>query len=208
MPLHVRVELPDRPGALAQITRAFAAAGGDVVSVRVTDRTAGRVVDDFLLTWPPARSSASLEAGLRALPSCRVLGLRLVPTVPDENAVLDLLAHVLRAPGRALETLVDLLPDVAGADWAALVPRAAAAAPVYASAGTPAPHPMLPGDLPNAVAFLHEAGRAVSVPLGERAVVVVRRDGPPFLRREVEEVRRAVDLVAELTETLSVAPRR
>jgi hypothetical protein len=70
------------------------------------------------------------------------------------------------------------------------------------------PRPVLPGDLPNPVAFLHEAGRAVSVPFGDRVVIAVRRDGPPFLRREVDEVRRAVDLVAELTETLAVGARR
>jgi len=52
MPAHLRVSVADRPGALAALTRALAAAGANVISLTVLQREGGRAVDDLLLEWP------------------------------------------------------------------------------------------------------------------------------------------------------------
>ena len=204
MPIHLRVDLPDRPGSLAQLTREFAAAGADVLSVHVTDRAGGRVVDDFLLSWPQDRNEEPLSRAVESVPGSRVLGLRRVATIPEENATLDLVTHVLWQPHRAVETLVDLLPAVADADWAAALLRGATGQLLHSSAGAPLPLPALPGDLPRAVAFSHTAGQLVSVPVpgADVTVVLARVVGPPFLRREVDEVARVVELVIALLRAL------
>ena len=46
MPLHLRVDLPDGPGALAQVTKALAAADADVLSVHVVDRAGGLIKEE------------------------------------------------------------------------------------------------------------------------------------------------------------------
>ena len=125
-------------------------------------------------------------------------------TIPEENATLDLVTHVLWQPHRAVETLVDLLPAVADADWAAALLRGATGQLLHSSAGAPLPLPALPGDLPRAVAFSHTAGQLVSVPVpgADVTVVLARVVGPPFLRREVDEVARVVELVIALLRAL------
>ena len=201
MPLHLRVELPDGPGALAQVTRALAAANADVLSVHVVERTAGRATDDYLRAWPTDAGLERLRGALAALPpGYRQLALRRVVAVPDENPALDLLTGALAQPQRSVETLVDLVPSAAAADWAAVVARGVTATAVYASAGAPVPFPALPGDLPRPVSILHACGALVSVPLPGTHLVLVaaRTEGPPFLRREVGDLARLARLAMAL----------
>jgi hypothetical protein len=208
MPLHLRVDLPDGPGALAQVTRALAAAEVDVLSVHVVDRADGRATDDFLLSWPSDTGLDRLRRSLAMLPAgYRLLALRRVVAVPDENPALDLLTGALAQPQRSVETLVDLVPSAAAADWAAVVARGATATAVYASASAPVPLPALPGDLPRATSLLHECGAVVSVPLpGTHLVLMaVRTEGPPFLRREVADLTRLVQLAMALVSAGSAA---
>ena len=211
MPLHLRVELPDGPGALAQVTRALAAAEADVLSVHVVERSAGRATDDFLLAWPSDTGLERLRTALAGLPpGHRLLALRRVVAVPDENPALDLLTGALAQPQRSVETLVDLVPAAAAADWAAVVARGATAKAVYSSAGAPSPLPSLPGDLPRPVSVLHEIGPLVSVPLPGTHLVLLaaRAEGPPFLRREVADLARLVQLAMALVSAAgpSLAP--
>lgn len=201
MPLHVRVQLPDGPGSLALVTRCLAAASADVLSVKVLDRTVGRAVDDFLLAWPSDAGFARVRAALAALPPAyRVLALRRVVANPDENPALDLLTGALSQPHRSVETLVDLVPSAAAADWAAVAARGASARALYVSAGTPDPLPALPADLPRPVALVHALGSLLSVPLpGTHLVLLAARiEGPAFLRREVDDLARLVHLAMAL----------
>jgi hypothetical protein len=201
MPLHLRVELPDGPGALAHVTKALAAAEADVLSVHVVDRADGRATDDFLLAWPSDTGLERLRRALDGLPAGhRLLALRRVVAVPDENPALDLLTGALAQPQRSVVTLVDLVPSAAAADWAAVVTRGATAAAVYTSVGAPVPLPALPGDLPRPVSLMHTCGAVVSVPLPGTHLVLVaaRTEGPPFLRREVADLARLVQLAMAL----------
>ena len=72
----LRVELPDRPGALAALATVIADAGGDVLSVDIHDMDDDRAVDDLVVSLPdttPERLAARLsEAGAGELQSWRL----------------------------------------------------------------------------------------------------------------------------------------
>jgi hypothetical protein len=200
MPVHLRVDLPDRPGVLARLADALARCGADVLSVAVTERSPGRAIDDFLLEWPAGRPPKALTAAVESVPGCSALGLRRVATVPDENPALDLVTHVLWQPHRALETLVDMLPSFAGADWAAAV------GPdddrfLYASTQAPAALPAAPSTLSRAVAFRSEGLVGVSLPIVDAGmcVLVARVESPTFSRREIDELGRLTELMVTLS---------
>src|SRR3954447_19822382 len=80
MPAHLRVSLADRPGALATLTRALAAAGANVLSVTVLQRESGRAVDDLLLEWPFERPWDHVVRAVEGCAGARLHGLRHVST--------------------------------------------------------------------------------------------------------------------------------
>lgn len=199
MPVHLRVDLPDRPGVLARLADALARAGADVLSVAVAERSPGRAVDDFLLDWPANRDRADLTTAVETVAGCRVLGLRRVATVPHENPALDLVTHVLWQPHRALETLVDMLPAFAGADWAAVLDPEHAGF-LYTSAGAPAALPMTPSSRSRAVAFRADGLVGVSLPIPSAGLCLLaaRIDSPAFSRQEIDELGRLTELMVTL----------
>lgn len=120
MLLRVRVTLPDRPGALGQVARTLGVAGADIVQVVVLERLGGRAVDDFTVVWPGASRVERLMAGLGAIPGVQVDGVwRAIgaPTTGGQDA--ELLAQVAANPADGLATLVDAVPGLLAADWAA-----------------------------------------------------------------------------------------
>ena len=48
----LRVQVPDRPGALGAVASRIGAVGGDITDVTVNRRDGGRVVDEFHVTLP------------------------------------------------------------------------------------------------------------------------------------------------------------
>lgn len=147
MLLRVRVTLPDRPGALGQVARTLGVAGADIVQVVVLERLGGRAVDDFTVVWPGASRVERLLAGLAAIPGVQVDGIWKAIGAPVSGGHdAELLAQVAANPADGLATLVDAVPGLLAADWAAaaIVPadwaaRAAEPAVVYSSWRAPAP---------------------------------------------------------------------
>lgn len=130
MLLRVRVTLPDRPGALGQVARTLGVAGADIVQVVVLERLGGRAVDDFTVVWPGASRVERLLAGLAAIPGVQVDGVWKAigaPVAGGHDA--ELLAQVAANPADGLATLVDAVPALLAADWAA----AAIVAPDWAA---------------------------------------------------------------------------
>ncbi|MDT7544958.1 MAG: hypothetical protein QOE99_1068 [Actinomycetota bacterium] len=205
MPVHLRVDLPDRPGVLARVADVLAACGADVLSVAVTERSPGRAVDDFLLEWPAGRADDALTSAVQGIAGCRVLGMRRVATVPDENPALDLVTHVLWQPHRAAETLIDMLPAFAGADWAAAVAADEPHRCLYGSVGTPPALPAYTASTTRAVAFETEelVGVTIPVPDAQMTLVVARAEPPAFSRREIDELVRLTDLMVTLVRAVS-----
>jgi hypothetical protein len=137
MLLRVRVTLPDRPGALGQVARTLGVAGADIVQVVVLERLGGRAVDDFTVVWPGASRVERLLAGLAAIPGVQVDGVWKAIGAPVSGGHdAELLAQVAANPADGLATLVDAVPGLLAADWAA-----AAVVPADWAARSTAPRP-------------------------------------------------------------------
>lgn len=187
MPAHLRVSLADRPGALASLTRALAAAGANVLSVTVLQREAGRAVDDLLLEWPFERPWDHVMRAVDGCSGARLHGLRHISTAqtsPDTMVV----AQVLAAPHRALEVLVDALPGLLYADWAAVADRRWPREPVAASPSTPLPLPQTPATLPRPRVLVAADSPLMVLPCpdSELRLLVGRSSDPGFTRTERE----------------------
>ncbi|MEV4348334.1 amino acid-binding protein [Actinoplanes sp. NPDC049596] len=138
MLLRVRVTLPDRPGALGQVARTLGVAGADIVQVVVLERLGGRAVDDFTVVWPGASRVERLLAGLAAIPGVQVDGVwKAIGAPVNGGHDAELLAQVAANPADGLATLVDAVPALLAADWAA-----AAVVPADWASRSNAPRPM------------------------------------------------------------------
>ncbi|GAA0455870.1 amino acid-binding protein [Paractinoplanes deccanensis] len=153
MLLRVRVTLPDRPGALGQVARTLGVAGADIVQVVVLERLGGRAVDDFTVVWPGASRVERLLAGLAAIPGVQVDGVwKAIGAPVNGGHDAELLAQVAANPADGLATLVDAVPGLLAADWAA-----AAVVPADWASRTGAPRP-----LPSEPAVAYASWRAPS----------------------------------------------
>jgi hypothetical protein len=136
MLLRLRVELPDRPGSLGQVARTLGVVGADIVSVVVLERSQGRAVDDFTVVWPASALVGRILVGLGAAPGVRVVGVWRCTELPAPiGRDVALLGQVAADPGRGLATLVDGIPGLVAADWAAVT----AVDPAWAGAPAGAP---------------------------------------------------------------------
>jgi hypothetical protein len=192
MLLRVRVTLPDRPGALGQVARTLGVSGADIVQVVVLERLGGRAVDDFTVVWPGSTRLERLRTGLGAIPGVRVDGIwRAIGAPTSGGHDAELLAQLAANPADGLATLVDAVPGLLAADWAAaaVVPadwaaRAGSApgatAPAVACASWRAPEPpRLPDVTPLRARPLdgHDGTRYASAPFGRAGLVLVAARG-------------------------------
>ncbi|GIF10232.1 amino acid-binding protein [Actinoplanes teichomyceticus] len=212
--LRVRVTLPDRPGALGQVARTLGVAGADIVQVVVLERLGGRAVDDFTVVWPGAARVERLLAGLAAIPGVQVDGVwRAIGAPVNGGHDAELLAQVAANPADGLATLVDAVPGLLAADWAAaaVVPADWAARngakgvgnePRVAYASWRAPSPLhLPEVTPlRARPFAEPGGARYAVaPFGRGGLVLLvartDEDDLPAAAFHVTEVDRVAQLV-------------
>jgi hypothetical protein len=200
--IQLRVNLPDQPGALARITQAIARTGADVISVAVLESDGGRATDDFRLRWPDGKSSKALTDAVGSVLGVELVGCRRTRWLLDGRPDLDLLTYLIAVPERGMETLVDMAPAALDADWAELRPPARRLAALYTS--SPTSHDELaPDSMPVRAAGCSDEVRAWAyfplMPL--RSVLVIGRDGgPPFLRSEIAQAERVLDLAMKTLE--------
>lgn len=124
MLLRLRVSLPDRPGVLGQVARAFGVMGADILQVTVLERQSGRAVDDFTVSWSGVFEPGVLRERIGVVPGTRVEAVWPTREVPGSTPDYDLLGHVAADPDRAYVTLVDAVPDLVSAEWAVAVDSA------------------------------------------------------------------------------------
>lgn len=65
VPFRIRVELPNRPGALATVAATIANHGGNVVSVDIHEVEGQQAVDEIIVMLPPDWTPAALAKDLR-----------------------------------------------------------------------------------------------------------------------------------------------
>jgi hypothetical protein len=199
MPAHLRVSLADRPGALAALTRALAAAGANVMSVTLLQREAGRAVDDLVLEWPFERPWDHVVRAVEACAGARLHGLRHVAVAePAPDSLL--VAHVLRQPDRALEIMVDTMPSVLLADWAAIADRRWPRDPVVATVQAPLPLPVVPATLPRPRVLVVDDDPVMVLPCADTdlRLMVGRAAGPGFTRTERDRCTALLSAVVEV----------
>ncbi|HCT81694.1 MAG TPA: amino acid-binding protein [Micromonosporaceae bacterium] len=212
MLLRVRVALPDRPGSLGQVARTLGVSGADIVQVVVLERLGGRAVDDFTVVWPGGSGVERLRAGLAAMPGVRVDGIWRAIGAPVAGGFdAELLAQVAAKPEDGLGTLVDAVPGLLAADWAAIleVPadwavRRMEPSVVYGSWRMPKP-PLLPEITPlrPRASTAMDGARFALVPFGRGGLVLaVARCGDdelPVAAFHGTEVDRLAQLVRATT---------
>jgi hypothetical protein len=202
MPAHLRVSIADRPGSLAALATALSRTGVNVLSVTVLEREHGRAVDDLLLEWPYGRPWDAVTKALEDCPGLRLHCLRHI-LEPAATSDVDLVRQIVEQPDRALETVVDGLPHVLLADWAAVFDRRTPRTAVF---GSPAAPMLLPEtapsfDRPRSFSAGPEALLLSQLPGTPLRVLVGRHEGPGFTTTEVERC------VAMLAVTASLLQR-
>jgi hypothetical protein len=136
-----------------------------------------------------------------ACPGARLHGLRHVPAL-SPTSDCDVLGQVTAAPEHAVETLVDALPHLLLADWAAVVDRGRPREAAYGTIGCPHPVPALLGtlDRPRSLSVGEHVALAPvrATPL---LVLASRYTGPAFTRGEVDRLAGLVDVTAAVART-------
>ncbi|MFF4126448.1 amino acid-binding protein [Microbispora rosea] len=197
MLLRLRVSLPDRPGVLGQVARAFGVMGADILQVTVLERQAGRAVDDFTVSWSGVFEPGELRERIGVVPGTRVEAVWPTREVPGATPDYDLLGHVAADPDRAYVTLVDAVPDLVSAEWAVAVDSADG---TIVHGSWQAPETVPAADLTPLRASAFEEGglHLVSVPMDGVHLVVARSQGPAFHRAELDKIARLVGIVSVL----------
>jgi hypothetical protein len=205
MLLRLRVTLPDRPGALGRVTRVLGALGADILSVTVLDREAGRVVDEFTVSWPGYPGRHRVVTAFDGVASAILDGVWPAVEPPDAFPDLDVLGHVAAEPDRAVAVLVDAIPGIFSVDWAAVVGPPEPGTVRYGSSRAPDP-PELPDLTPSrSVQWASADGtHLVAAPVGATGLTLVlgRTEGPSFHRVELLRLSRLLDI------TLAIAGDR
>ncbi len=198
----LRVLLPDRPGMLGAVATALGAAGADILSVDVVERSAGVAVDDLIVELPPGKLADALVTAAVSVPGVAVESIqRYYVGAGEAHAELELLEALATAPDRAAELLVAGAPRIFRAGWAVVV-RYDERGPLV-EASSPAAPEVSDVDLPwlplARARVLDPVGRWVpaewaalgtelaAAPLGDpdRAVLVGRPGGPAWRPSEL-----------------------
>lgn len=208
MLLRVRITLPDKPGSLAQITKVLGAAGTDITQVTVLERGAGRAVDDLTVHCPDEASKQALLEGLASVPEVTVEGVWSTREAPGTYPELEILKYITTAGDRALNTLIDSLPVLFSADWAA---TATDRDVVYASWRAPKQLALPEPVPPRPAARTLEGGlHVIHAPLPPLALslLLARSEGPAFHRIEVHRLARILEIFLALPATERSVARR
>jgi len=207
----LRVELPDVPGSLGSLASALGAAGADIEAIEIVEHGPdGRAVDDVLLELPPGVMPDAMITACHALEGVQVHWISRYNAGASVSMDLEAVEAFTEDPERAIERLVDVIPQTFRTDWA-LALRNVGGKPELMHGSPSAPElvdeakawldldvaTMLP-DVPawDSTVLVGSPGR---VRHGRRFVVVVgRHGGPEFLASEVARIGHMVSLAASV----------
>jgi hypothetical protein len=209
----IRVQLPDRPGALGAVASRIGSVGGDVVSIDILQRDNGAVVDELGVGLAGDHLLDLLRDEILEVDGVSIEALRAVDgPLPDRHAeLLDIATElfVQVSPEALLDHLADRVRRSLAADFAAIVD--ADTTRVTSSHGDVPPDDELRAMALWAVSPLsppvgaHETGdgsidQSPGVAAAEMVragvVLVVGRAGPVFRSRE----RQWIAIMAELAD--------
>jgi len=121
----IRVQLPDRPGALGAVASRIGAVGGDVVSIDILQRDNGAVVDELGVGLAGDHLLGLLRDEILEVDGVSIEALRAVEgPLPDRHAeLLDIATELFiqSTPEALLDHLADRVRRSLAADFAAVI---------------------------------------------------------------------------------------
>ena len=121
----IRVQLPDRPGALGAVASRIGSVGGDVVSIDILQRDNGAVVDELGVGLAGDHLLGLLRDEILEVDGVIIESLRaVVGPLPDRHAeLLDIATElfVQSSPEELLDHLADRVRRSLAADFAAII---------------------------------------------------------------------------------------
>jgi hypothetical protein len=208
----IRVQLPDRPGALGAVATALGGIGADILSVDVVERTSGVAIDDLVVELPKGRLPDVLITAAESVEDVEVDAVRPYAGVLDTHRELELVEQVAEQPDDGLAIFTEGVPRIIRAGWALVVGPAEEGAQTL-TASTAAPQlrtldlPWLPlaratvldGEESWVPETWQELGTELAAtPLGkpDRVLLVGRPGGPMFRAAEVARLAHLAGIIA------------
>jgi hypothetical protein len=208
----IRVQLPDRPGALGAVASALGSIGADILSVDVVERTSGTAIDDLVVELPKGRLPDVLITAAESVSDVEVDAVRPYAGVLDTHRELELVEEVAAQPDDGLAIFTEGVPRIIRAGWALVVgPGAEGAHTLTASTAAPQLRTLDLPWLPLARATVldgeeswvpetwQELGTELAAtPLGkpDRVLLVGRPGGPMFRAAEVARLAHLAGIIA------------
>ncbi len=196
----LRVQLPDVPGSLGRLATAIGNAGGNIDAIEIVTREDGFAVDDVFLAAEHGVMPDTIVSACQALDGVSVLWISRYAA--GTNLLLDLEAveSMTDEPDLALNTLVELMPEVFRVDWGMHVRRTDEGYEVLHR--TSAAPSEVPADLawPDGKVAQLDDLMVVGESCGDDDfVAMARRGGPPYLDSELARLRHLVALAGTIT---------
>ena len=200
MPYLLRVELPDVPGSLGRLATAIGEAGGDIEAIEIVEKRfeAQTAVDDVLLELAVGAMPDSVVSAVNEVDGMNVLWINRYAAGGNLFLDLEAVEELTTDPEKALDRIVDLLPDVFRADWAVRVHRSHGV--TQRTGGAPADLAFVELETASRIdvegddRYLY-AGARVD---GNEIFVIGRRGGPEFVDAELARLGHLVSLAASL----------
>lgn len=208
----IRVQLPDRPGALGAVATALGKVGVDILSLDVVERRSGLAIDDLVVELPHGRLPDVLITAAESVEGVEVDAVRPWAGVLDTHRELELVEDIAANPDQGLQTFTDGVPKIIRAGWA-VVFAATEGEPQRVIASFAAPETVA-GDLPwwplRRATILdgeeswvplpwRELGTELAAtPVGgpDRVLLIGRPGGPMFRAAEVARLEHLAGIVA------------
>lgn len=114
----IRIQLPDRPGALGAVATALGKVGCDILSLDVVERRSGIAIDDLVVELPAGRPPDVLITAVESVEGVEVDAVRPWAGVLDTHRELELIERVATDPARGLQIFTDGVPKITRAGWA------------------------------------------------------------------------------------------
>jgi hypothetical protein len=207
----LRVELPDVPGSLGALATALGGAGADIEAIEIVEhRSDGRAVDDVLLELPNRVMPDQLITACHALDGVSVHWISRYTAGANLRMDLEAVETFTSEPERAIEHLVNVVPETFRTDWAMALHRVDGEPRVMVKSRAA---PKLVEEASSWLAIRSSrtldpvpewestllAGSQAKDPSGHSFVVVVgRHGGPEFLASELARFGHMVSLAASV----------
>ncbi len=208
----IRIQLPDRPGALGAVANALGKVGCDILSLDVVERRSGIAIDDLVVELPSGRLPDVLITAAESVEGVEVAAVRPWAGVLDTHRELELIERVAANRTSGLQIFTDGVPKILRAGWAVVLTTtqgrahrvtASSAAPETLAAHLPWWPLRRATTLDGEDAWVplpwRELGTELAAtPLGgaDRVLLVGRPGGPMFRAAEVARLEHLAGIVA------------